>query len=200
MTRRRRLIDVVPYAFAPLAVGWFTAAAGARVRGVLRARGRHLPAVVVETLHFLDRMSPGRSIWAKIHAWLALPFALRRSTYAYVGRIDRHPVQAICIGPRARSDRLMDVILDSVETVNPLPPKFPWCPRALARLRADFLAVQVHAWAAPLFRQRGWLIVPQWVRWRAPLGGLPPEKPSKSLRSNLAKVRGHGFATEVVSR
>lgn len=72
-----------------------------------------------------------------------------------------------------------------------------WNPSALARLDADLVAVEIHPWAAASFRREGWLIAPNAVRWRAAAADVPPECPSKSLKSDLRLIASQGYALEV---
>lgn len=61
---------------------------------------------------------------------------------------------------------------------------------------ADLVVVEVHRWLAPRLREAGWLLVPAAVRWQGDPGEVPPPSPSRSLRSDLAKVRNRGFSVE----
>lgn len=63
-------------------------------------------------------------------------------------------------------------------------------------MEADIVVVDAHRRFVTGFRLDGWLIVPESVRWRRELSELPPGHPSKSLRSDMAKLRKHGYEGE----
>jgi hypothetical protein len=131
------------------------------------------------------------------HRSLALPFQL-------VGQLRRRTV-------RLDDERLTLVEIGREKLIGPLATRWfgdlpspaeetrrtLWTPRILAEESgADLMLVEVHRWLAPRFRDAGWLIVPNSVRWRGALGAIPPAPPSNGLRDNLRKVRKYGYTLE----
>lgn len=71
-----------------------------------------------------------------------------------------------------------------------------WNCKTPAQLGADLVFAEVHRWLAPRFRNAGWLIVPDAVRWKGAIERLPPAEPSKSLLNDLRKVRRRRYTME----
>ena len=61
---------------------------------------------------------------------------------------------------------------------------------------AHLVIAEVHRWLAPRFREAGWIVVPDRVRWHGDLAKLPPPERSDSLKRDLRKVRSKGFTLE----
>lgn len=70
-------------------------------------------------------------------------------------------------------------------------------PDALTRLDADLVLAEVHRWAAPTFRARGWHTVPSAVRWQARAVDVPPARPGRSLRCDLNLIARHPSVHEL---
>jgi hypothetical protein len=66
-------------------------------------------------------------------------------------------------------------------------------------VESDLVLAEIHRWMAPRFRRAGWIIIPTDVRWHGELAHLPPQPPTTSLKSDLAKVRKFGYAIEQAS-
>ena len=101
-----------------------------------------------------------------------------------------------CVGLRRRFMDLLEGLFGEVEHIGAGLPRRAWRPDRLSRTAGDVVLVEVHRRFVSDFRRSGWLIVPESVRWRGELGELPLGHPSKSLRSDMAKLRKHGYVME----
>jgi hypothetical protein len=128
---------------------------------------------------------------------MALPFQLtgsvrRRSVRFADTRIDmleigREKLTAT-LGARLLGE-LPDPVRDTRRAV--------WSPAALrGEPGTDIVIAEVHRWMADRFRQAGWLIVPQSVRWQGELVAIPPQDSSHGLLENMRKAKRQGFAIE----
>jgi Acetyltransferase (GNAT) domain len=131
------------------------------------------------------------------HRSLALPLQLVGQLRRRTVRLDDQPLQLVEIGREKLIRPLAagwfgDLPAPVDETLRAL-----WTPGVLAEESgADLMLVEVHRWLAPRFRDAGWLIVPQSVRWQGALDAIPPVPPSNGLRDNLRKVRKYGYTLE----
>jgi hypothetical protein len=177
-------------------------AAAVRVRraggaGWLAAR---LLAAASEGLQLTAQTSPHPARWVALHKSLAVPFLLRGRLRAYQAEADGAPLRVLCIG-RERSFRpLLERLLSGVTGGDPLSSGNLWAARNLRGMDSDLTVIEIHPWAARRFRQLGWQVVPTAVRWRAPLAAIPPRRPSKSLRSDMAKIQAAGYQAEIVRK
>lgn len=64
---------------------------------------------------------------------------------------------------------------------------------------AHLVVAEVHRWLAPWFREAGWIVVPNHVRWIGDPALLPPPNASHSLKDDLRKVRSRRFTLEHAS-
>ena len=124
---------------------------------------------------FNTRVARFPGAWVLLHRVLSAPLLLRlqRSSLAIDG------VRVAC---RSRSDQLAWLI-DGASLVEDVAPSGP----------SDVEVVRIHPWKAWSWRRRGWLIVPSFVLYRAPVAAVPPARRTKSLRANLARARRSGF-------
>ena len=131
---------------------------------------------------FTVRLSQRPGPWIALHRLLSVPLLLR---------IDQHRLELeqgggrIRVRCRTRSSQLGGLLpgaaaaeAGSAAAANPDP---------------DLEIVQVHPWTAPWWRRRGWLMVPAFVRYQGSLDSVPPARPSKLLRRNLARAVRSGF-------
>lgn len=162
-------------------------------------RLRRLPQETGDLMTLNARIGPHRSLWATAYTMLATPPALWALCRRYVAEVEGRSVSVACIGRRERFAaflaRLFDVVrLDDVG-----------CGRRLrggrrgTALTGDLVAVALHPGASARFKRDGWTVVPEYVRWRAQVTDLPPERPGQSLRRNLRRVRALEHELELVS-
>jgi hypothetical protein len=122
-------------------------------------------------IQFSARIARRPAPWIALHRILSAPLLLRlkRETVA---------IDGVRVAVQIRS-RHLHHLLGDLEPAAPGPP--------------DLEVVQVHPWTATLWRRRGWLTFPVFVRYRAPVSAVPPGRLSKSLRANLARAERSGF-------
>jgi len=151
---------------------------------------------VVELLILAARVSGRPRAVAALHGALAAPRHLRVSTRRLEARMGGDAVRMVCAGRERRFRRLLSGLGGS----EPGPRVSTLSPRALDALGAEVVAAEIHPLAAGRFRQAGWTVVPELVRWRAPTDRLPGDPPSESLSSDLRKLEAAGFEPEIVTR
>jgi hypothetical protein len=132
--------------------------------------------------------------WQGAHDLLALPLGLRGPVERWRGDVDGTPVAVTCVGRPKRFRRMLRQWFGAPALVTRAPrPSVLHDPAALEALGGDLLLAAVHPWAAARFRRAGWTIVPEAVRWTAPLEAVPPAEPAESLRSDLRKLARQGW-------
>lgn len=131
---------------------------------------------------FSEHLSRHPGSWIALHQLLSVPLLLRVDQH----RLElEHGGERIRVRCRARSSQVGG-LLASAAAGGP-------GATSAAVTHPDLEIVQVHPWAAPWWRRRGWLTVPAFVRYRGRIDSVPPPRISKSLRGNLARARRSGF-------
>ncbi len=144
-----------------------------------------------------SQASPRAGVWlAAFHA-LTLPVLAWGPVQRFRATVAGSEVSITCIGPRRRFMDLLEGLFGEVEHLGGGIPARAWRHDRLSRIETDVVLVEVHRNFIASFRQGGWLIVPESVRWRQELSELPTHHPSKSLRSDMAKLKKHGYVMEV---
>lgn len=136
-------------------------------------------------------------LWQLGHATLLLPLLLMPQSRRYHLWSDGDEQRLVFVGREERVPPLMRRLSARGEPVGS--PTRRWAvalPQTLRGLDAELVAAEVHPWLAGAFRRRGWLILPELVRWRGRLADMPPAAPSKSLKSDLLKVARGGYTLE----
>jgi hypothetical protein len=64
----------------------------------------------------------------------------------------------------------------------------------------DLEAREIHPWAAARFRRAGWTVLPEFVRYRAPVAALTSSRLPRSLASDLRGIDRRGYAVSVGAR
>jgi hypothetical protein len=145
------------------------------------------------------RIGPHRSLWATAYTMLAAPPAPLSLCRRYVTEVEGRSVSIACIGRRERFAPFLARLFDVVRLDD------GGCGRRLRRGRrgtavtGDLVAVALHPGARARFQRDGWTVVPEYVHWRAGLTDVPPERPGRSLRRNLRRVRVLEHELELVS-
>jgi hypothetical protein len=134
-----------------------------------------LVAALENWIVFSSRVARFPGVWVRLHQLLSTPLLLRLRQRSVV-------VDGVRVACRTRSDQLA-WLLDGASLVEESTPSGP----------PDVEAVRIHPWVARSWRRRGRLIVPSFVLYRGPVAGVPPERPSRSLRANLSRARRSGF-------
>jgi hypothetical protein len=137
---------------------------------------RGLVAALEFWVLFSARMARFPGAWVVLHRLLSVPLLLRLRQRSLA-------IDGVRIHCRVRSDQLW-WLLDGASLVEDVAPSGS----------ADVEVVRIHPWAVRSWRRRGRLIVPSFVLYRGPVAGVPPLRPSKSLRGNLSRARRSGFS------
>jgi len=139
-------------------------------------------------------------LWAAAYRGLMLPSFLRGPVYRQEGRIGGAEARIIRVGDARWLNYLLEDLTDSLAPGNRDGTASRWAASRLGTAQGHVTAVHIHPWASERFRRAGFLIVPQWVRWRGPLAEVPPPNPSTSLQRDLDKVRKREFRLEPIVR
>jgi len=167
-------------------------------RGTLRGS---LVAAVGERFLVPAKTSPRSSLWISAHAVLTLPFLVAGSAWRYRADLAGTRVRVLCIGRDGQFRVLVGRLLDGEgQLESSSRRRMLWKPRRFWPTDADLVALDVHPWLAARFRAAGWLVCPEFVRWKGTLSRMPPSKPSKSLRSDLQRVAKGEYELERSTR
>ncbi len=147
-----------------------------------------------------SQLSAHPALWTTARAALAVPGSLTGHARRYDALVEGERATVVCVGRSERFERLLPRVFPGMRLVARQRPRFLWSPRLLSSLVADVVAVELHPWLARRFREAGWTVIPQNVRWRAALADIPPARPGKSLRANLKRVAELDYELEFVSR
>jgi hypothetical protein len=155
---------------------------------------------VLETFIRKSRWSgPAARYWIGAFWIFALPFLISGRVFRLETEIAGEHVSALCIGRNKRFQDLAQKVFNGAE-LQPTGAR-----RALWRVSdrscgdADFVAMETHPWLAAGLRRRGWIIVPEFVRWRGRIAEMPPRPPGGSLSEDLRKLTRHEFTCEAAT-
>jgi hypothetical protein len=157
-------------------------------------------ALTVDWVTARSRCSRRPEAWEAAHALLSAPLLARGVAREYAGRAAGHDLRALFVGRPARFEELIETLLEGVEPVRGARRRALWAPPELPQVSADLTAVEIHPWASQRFRNAGFVVVPEFVRWWGETRDLPPARPSESLRSDLRKIEAAGYTPELVER
>lgn len=158
-------------------------------------------AAVGERFLVPARTSPRASLWIAAHAALALLFLVAGNACRYRVDLGGLGVRVLCIGRHGLFRALVGRLFDGEGHLESSSRRcMLWKPRRFWPTDTDLVALDVHPWLAARFRAAGWLVCPEFVRWKGTLSRMPPTKPSKSLRSDLQRVAKGGYALEGSTR
>lgn len=143
-----------------------------------------------------SQSSPRAGVWLAAYDALTLPVLAWGPVQQFRATAAGSDVSITCVGLRRRFLDLLEGLFGDVEHVGTGPPRRAWRRDRLSRITSDVILVEVHRRFVAGFQRGGWLIVPESVRWRQELAGLPSGRPSKSLRSDMAKLKKHGYVRE----
>ncbi len=161
-------------------------------------RSAYLRAFPAAVLAVVD--PPLRRAAATARKVAAMPFYLRQRVAVCTGACARGPMRIALWGKPDSPRALFDLLFDGVPAVEwretrLLPAVLDEAPA----FDADLLVAETTPALAPAFRRRGWLVVPNQVRFGASLTALraAAARPSKSLRSDFQLIARAGYRTEV---
>lgn len=125
------------------------------------------------------------------------PFAALGTARRYRVPLEAGDVTVVCVGREGRFRRLRSRLFAGRERLECTTARQPlWTPHREWSDDAALVAVEVHPLFARRFRADGWLICPEFVRWRGLLCEMPPANPGRSVRLDLARPRRRGYNLE----
>jgi hypothetical protein len=123
-----------------------------------------------------------------------MPFQLQGPARRYTATVQGQELSIVAIGRSKRLQPMLRRLFPEVRQVEHGITRSIWQPQWLGDLEADLIIAGVHRWVAEGFREAGWLIVPDSVRWFGEAARLPPALPCHSLREDLRKVKRYQYA------
>lgn len=142
-------------------------------------------------------VSPRAHWWVAARNALTLPLLLNGKARPYAARIGDAQVRILCFGREKRFAELLPRLFPDRTMLPAGDTRLLSGPRLLGSTDAHLVAVTVHPWFAERYRDDGWTVIPDVVRWRGDLAEVPPPAPHRSLRSDLRKAERYGYALEV---
>lgn len=143
--------------------------------------------------------SPQAPMWITAHRALSMPFQLQGPSRRYTAQVEGQELRIVAIGRSKRLHPIFRRLFGEVRQVELTTTRTIWQPHWLGDLDADLVVAEVHRWVAQGFREAGWIIMPDSVRWLADAAALPPALPCHSLREDLRKMRRYHYALEQVT-
>lgn len=145
---------------------------------------------------------PGKTetrYWISAYWICALPFLVSRRAFHLEVEMRGDRVTAFCFGRSKRFGALARRIFNGAELQPTRQRKAPWSMRELSRAGVDMIAIETHPWLVNGLRQKGWIIVPEAVRWRGRLEDMPPRPPGRSLGQDLRKFARAEYTCETAT-
>jgi Acetyltransferase (GNAT) domain len=160
--------------------------------------GLRLRTVVAESLLVPAKTSSNPAPWIWCYDALHAPFALFCTARRYRVSLEEHELDVVCVGREQRFRFLLSRLFGDTMKLTSSTGRMPlWNPaRVCTEGAAALTAVETHRWFADRFREAGWLICPDSVRWRGSLSEVPPANPSRSVRLDLSRPRRKGYSLE----
>ena len=162
----------------------------------LPTRRRGAAAFVEERFLVPTYSSPSPSRWVATHRALSIPLQLQGAVRNYVARREGRELRITGIGRPKRLEPHLRQLLGELRDLGTTSTRLVWDPGALDCPDADIVIAEVHRWVAPRFRNAGWLLMPDSVRWVGDTETLPPPAPCRSLRDDLRKLRRYQYTLE----
>jgi hypothetical protein len=166
---------------------------------LLEPAGPSLAGFIEERFLVPAYSSARAPMWIAAHRALSMPFQLQAPARRFTARFEGEELKIVAIGPSKRLRPVFRRLFDEVQQVEITTTRTIWQPQWLGDLDADLVVAEVHRWVADDFRQAGWKIMPDSVRWSGDAAHLPPALPCHSLREDLRKMRRYQYALEEVS-
>ena len=155
---------------------------------------RGIRAGIADSLMVPAKSSPRSALWIRAYRALHVPFAIVGTARRYRVSLDGVERTVVCVGRQARFRRLLTRVFgSSVELVGVARGLPLWSRDRNWPTDAALVAIELHPSFATRFRNSGWLICPELVRWRGDLSEMPPARPSRSLRIDLRRVEHAGY-------
>ncbi|HET6837090.1 MAG TPA: hypothetical protein VFH24_03545, partial [Gemmatimonadales bacterium] len=137
--------------------------------------------------------SPRAPLWIAAHQALSLPLQLQGKLQQYAAQRDGQQLRVVGIGRRKRFEPLLRRLFHQVTEVEAAAARRLWSPAALDGIEADLVIAEVNRLVASRFRDAGWLLMPDSVRWAGETATLPPPVPSHSLKEDYRKLRRYEY-------
>lgn len=182
------------------AIGFPDPGAGVRAwkRAEARLRSLWMRRVPVPVLAVVD--PPLRRSLAIVRRAVALPLYLRQPVGVYAGACAGGTARVVLWGKPTSPFFLPQLLFDEPPTVTWHAPRFlPDVLRDPASFDADLLIAETTPALAPWFRRRGFVVVPDMVRFAARTETLQSvaAHPPRSLRADLRRVARAGYRVQV---
>jgi hypothetical protein len=146
-------------------------------------------------VHAATRPGP----WVSLYRTLSLPLLLRGDRVQHRALLGGRSWSVVCCGRPKRFQWLLSQLFDDVSPAATLPAAATIDPAPFRHPAADLTAVEIHPTVATRFRDAGWIIVPESVRWNRAVGDPSLSahgRAARSLRSDLGLIRRHGYTME----
>lgn len=163
-----------------------------------RLRSAYLRSLPAPVLAVVD--PPLRRVAATTRKAAAMPLYLRQRVAVCTGACADGPARIALWGKPASRRALFELLFDGAAVIEWRETRLlPGILHGAPALDADLLVAETTPALAPAFRRRGWLVVPNQVRFGADISTLRAvaARPSKSLRSDLQLLARAGYRREV---
>jgi hypothetical protein len=137
--------------------------------------------------------SPRSPIWIAAHQALSAPLQLRGTLRHYAVQLEGRELRLVGIGRRKCIQPLLSRMFGQVREVDSAGTRPVWSPDTLAGIEADLVMAEVNRMVAPRFRNAGWLLMPDSVRWAGETALLPPPVPCHSLKEDYRRLRRYQY-------
>ena len=137
--------------------------------------------------------SPRAPLWIAAHQALSLPLQLYGTVQHYSAHRDGQQLRVIGIGRRKRFEPLLSRLFERVTELEGAATRRLWNPAELEGIEADLVIAEVNRLVASRFRNAGWVLMPDSVRWAGETATLPPPVPSHSLKEDYRKLRRYDY-------
>jgi hypothetical protein len=144
---------------------------------------------------------PVRRSAALVRRGAAIPLYLKQPVGVYAGPCAGGTARVVVWGKPVSPHFLPELLFDAPPTVTWAAPRLlPRVLRDAASFPADLLIAETTPALAPLFRRRGFLIVPEQVRFTASVATLChlAAHPSRSIKSDDRRVRNAGYRADIL--
>ena len=140
--------------------------------------------------------SPQAPLWIAAHQAVSIPLQIQGTVRHYAARRDGRELRVVGIGRRKRFEPLLRRLFGEFTDVATAGTRRLWSPAALEGFEADLVMAEVNRMVAPRFRNSGWLLMPDSVRWAGETAMLPPQVPSHSLKEDYRKLRRYDYTLQ----
>ena len=138
--------------------------------------------------------SPRAPLWIAAHQALSLPLQLQGKVQHYAAHRDRQHLRVIGIGRRKCFEPLLRRLFGQLTELPTVATRRLWSPAALDGIHADLVIAEVNRLVASRFRDAGWLLMPDSVRWAGETATVPPPVPPHSLKEDYRKLRRYEYS------